>query len=193
MRVQGVRLMWLDQLRGLAIALMVVDHACELAGGPWWVRHTVTRLSLPLFMACAGWLVASRGPPRPRRVLEVFGLGLVIGVGSALFATWRSPVDVLLLLAPALALSGYVRRFPWWCAALGLCQALYLPIPIPNYQPGLVVCWLALGVLVAQSRSVELEVAGACLPRWLGALGRRPLAWYAAHLVVLATIGSMLS
>src|SRR4051794_34146876 len=47
----------LDGVRGLAVALMVLDHVCAVTGSGHLLRYSVTRLSMPLFFVVSGHLV----------------------------------------------------------------------------------------------------------------------------------------
>lgn len=179
------RIAWVDRLRGVAILLMIADHALALDGGHWLVRHTVLRLSLPLFMVTAA-MVWKPGGPSTRRgrqlavacVLEVLLSTIVLrldGPGPVVLYAL-----VLVVMAPRVA-----HEHPACVAVLGIVQMLYVPVPWAGYQPGLLVAYWCIGRLARD------ELAGVplgWLPRWLGPVGRRPLVWYVGHLAVLAAL-----
>ncbi|MCA1726985.1 MAG: heparan-alpha-glucosaminide N-acetyltransferase domain-containing protein [Actinobacteria bacterium] len=183
-----IRVRSLDAARGLAVVLMIVDHVAAVMGsnaGPlWWVRHTVTRPALPLFMVVAGILIARRRSSWSwRRLVAIAGAGVV--------ATWLLLVsgiqfgpDVLLVLVATCPAWGVLSRRPLELLVLGLLQALYLPIGWGGYEPGLVLAYLGVGIL-----------AGGCGERlsWIRGrafelVGRYPLTWYLGHLVVLGLV-----
>lgn len=172
------RLVWIDQARGLAVLLMILDHVLAVAAPGHLLRFTVTRLSLPLFIAC---VVAV--PHRTRSGLSLrllCGMGLELVLNPIIGLAIPGPVFLLGMLGLAVG--------PWLAspipAALGLIQALYLPLPDvwTGYQPGLVLVWAFIGLYAAD----ELEQWAPRFPGWLATIGRRPLAWYTAHLVLLA-------
>lgn len=181
----------MDWLRGLAVILMVVDHAAALlmpylgqqsAGWAtlWLVRHTLTRAALPLFLGVAGYLWASR-LPRPGRLAAVLAAAVVCdGLGTILGFPWP---DVLWLYCLGAAGASVVVRWPVQIAAAALVAWATFPLPGLNYHPGQVVGLLALGVLAAR---VYPEPLTADRSSWLCVVGRRPLTWYVVHLAVLA-------
>jgi uncharacterized membrane protein len=171
------RLVTLDRVRGLAIVLMVLDHALLAAGhhgGP--VRLTVTRLALPLFGLTAGALWK---PGRARRYLEVAGaaiiatgLGLVVGIGQP-DILWLLLVAMLVMPAgPALAAAGAIQATTW-------------PLRTSGYEPGVVLVLVVLGHLYG---SAPLDRLGQRLPHRLEGIGRHPLGWYLGHLALLAVL-----
>lgn len=194
------RLVGLDRLRGLAIALMVLDHVLVwllavaevdgLAGGAIELaRLSVTRLSLPLFGVLAGCgLVFS---VRHRN----FGVSIpwrhAAGALLILFLpTWWIGLgrpDVLVQFVFIIGFGGWaIRRWPVVLGAFGVVQAITWPIGGTGYQPGVVVALLALGVLgSAGGRYLSAEVAGLRLPGWLGTFGRYPVECYVGHVLVL--------
>lgn len=169
----------LDRVRGLAIGLMVVDHALVAAGagvGP--IRLTLTRLALPLFLLLAGalWTRSALG----RRHLEIgaaglvaTGLGLVVGIGQP---------DVLLLILGALVLMRWAGPVLAGAAAI---QATTWPMGWTGYEPGVVVVLVVLGHLYGAR---PLDRLGQRLPAALEVVGRHPLGWYLGHLAVLALL-----
>lgn len=189
----GRREVWLDAVRGAAIVLMIVDHALGFAQttdleATWMaiIRGSVTRLAMPAFMICSGILVARR-PLSRRRWSEVAAAALLVNVAAAVVGMGAFVPDILALWCVVMLFASPIRRWPVACAALGLLQSAYLPVPIDNFQPGWVLAFVALGVLAEQSgRREPLPAIGERLPSWTAAMGRHPLAWYLGHLAVLA-------
>lgn len=178
----------LDCWRGLAVVLMVLDHVLAVLGAPVVTRLLVTRLSLPLFCATSGALHLIAGPRSPRRSLQLLGvalletvLNLVLGLGVP------GPVTLMLVM-------GWVgralrpERHGLVLVVVGVLQAVYLPVPWTGYQPGLVLAWWSLGALGVLAEVDQVTRFTRWCPRWLEAVGRRPLGWYVGHLLVLAVV-----
>lgn len=176
------RLAWIDRLRGLAIALMVLDHALVLVDPTNPLRYTLTRLALPLFMVTAATV---HRPVTPRRLLHFAPATAVeLLVATPLLGTSPGIVTTYALVAVLFDHAGPLRQRPGLLLTLGLIQALYLPLGITGYQPGLVLAWFALG------RLAPTDFA-AVAPRHLALLeplGRHPLPWYVGHLLALAGV-----
>lgn len=175
-----------DRLRGLAILLMLVDHALVQldAGNP--LRLTLTRFSLPLFMICAGLMLSERrGAVNWKRLGVTVACGIVVALPS--WFVGLSPL-LLLTIAAGLACGPWLVRWPSLWLVCGLIQALFVPlVGARDYEPGLIVVLLALGVLVARSADdwTRWSRWGGELPRWLGFLGRHALAVYVGHVAAL--------
>ena len=193
----------LDRLRGLAVLLMLVDHLLVFApqfsdawffspapGSPtWWTRHTLTRLSMPLFMLVSGFLLHDRPPSRRRRLL----IGVLGGL-LTLLLNWSWPAfgvpEILVVWSLVMLLTPLLREHPLEMLVLGVLQQLYLPVSWQGYQPGLVAAFLAAGVLWRRLPAPArlLEALGDALPSFFATVGRRPLLWYATHLTFLALL-----
>lgn len=191
------RLHTLDALRGLAIAVMIVDHMCAfglgvirpdgVAGDAMEVtRLTLTRISLPAFMLASGYLLATR-LPRARRRLEIALLGVVVSVALESVYIGLGTPDILMVWSLCMAGAAVIQRWPELVIALGFVQCTAWPIGGDwyGYQPGMVAGLLAVGVIVGrEAHSVVLDQCDG-LPRWVASVGRAPLRWYVGHLVVL--------
>ena len=201
----------LDALRGFAVILMIIDHSSALAvlgidaAGPlswlverngvlWWVRHTLTRLSMPLFMLVSGYLIVHRRPS-PRRRAEVGALGVALSV--LLWWTWPTfgVPEILVVWSLCLFAAPLIVNAALPVAVLGVLQTINLPIGWGGYEPGLVAAFLALGVLwrALEPQTPHLFSFAAHLPGWVSAIGRRPLWWYSTHLVIFAMIARAVS
>lgn len=174
------RLFGLDELRGLAVLLMVLDHSCavlQLLGGGswlWWVRVTAGRFAAPLFCLVIGHLWAVRGAWRWSRRLELLGLGVLCSAWSCWILPLGRP-DVLLMLG---MIPGLVARVPIAAAVLGIVQGVFWPVPWSNLQLGFLVAYVALG-------AVWTGPAWVWRCRWLEVIGRHPIGAYIGHLLIL--------
>lgn len=176
---ERVRHQGLDTLRGLAVVLMILDHGLVVAAPGHWLRSTLTRLSLPLFLLVAGALFR---PGWRTRYLDVLSAGVAatfigapLGIGQ--------PDILLLILGGCLILNvaGRLRVHDLVVVTFGLLAARQGWLEVgTGYGVFEVAGWLALGRLGAfELRAFDLH------DRALAAVGRRPLAWYVGHLVAL--------
>lgn len=180
---QRTRVDWIDRIRGLALVLMLLDHALFQVDPDSIARLTVTRWSLPLFMAASA-AVWSPGV-RPKRVV-VIGICAALEVVLSLELGMPLPGILVVYLVAIIPLSNWYRasHHAYAIGAAGLIQALYLPIGWEGYEPGLVLVWWCLGRLGCY----QLDRLGVRLPRALADVGRRPLTWYVGHLLVLLVL-----
>ena len=181
----------LDALRGVAVALMVLDHLLLWflpAGQP--VRETLTRASMPLFALLAGHLARRVS----WRLALVFGWGLVLSV----VAPWAGNPNILLQLGVGLVLLWAVRLPGLPAAPLLLAGAAwplllgangYLPAPGAAYPLAAVVGLVFLGALAPRPSLAFLE--GLRLPL-LARVGRCPLTVYVGHVLLLTLLGPVL-
>lgn len=177
------RVDWIDRIRGLALVLMLLDHLLVQVDPDSFLRFTLTRASLPLFMAASAavWRPGIR-PKRLALITAVVVLELLVSpaLGMAM------PGIMLVYLVAIVPLGNWYRasHHAYAIGALGLVQALYLPVGWAGYEPGLVVLWWCLGRL----GSYQLDRLGERLPPALAQVGRHPLGWYAGHLVALVVL-----
>lgn len=186
------RLAGLDRLRGLALVLMVVDHALLAAGGLVAVRVTVTRASLPLFCLVAGALLTA-ARPRWARLGKIAAAGLVATAFGAPFGIGQP--DVLFVLALALVAAPLLIRIGSPGVLYGaLAVAILQPVSWPGwllvpgwtgYQPGTVLALVIVGHLWG---APQLAHYGDRLPGWLALPGRHPLSLYVWHVFVLGAL-----
>ncbi len=179
-----VRSRELDALRGLAILCMVVDHVAVWVGPEVFsVRATVGRVAMPLFFLLGGHL--ARGASR--RLLVVFGVGLVLGV----LAPWSGAAPLLAWFCFGAVLVGWAGpRASWLLVLVGLGMLANpsltdLTLGVPgSYPVPALLALMALGRTVDRSQLVRL---GAYVARFrlLVWAGRWPLTIYAGHVLVL--------
>lgn len=185
------RLVFLDRVRGLASLLMVLDHSLVLSltldpgdGLRTDLRSTLTRLSMPLFMVVSGFLLS--GSSR-RRVLQVAGAAVLLA--PLLYVCWVefAQPEILALWLLVVPLRSLLERYPLELLFAGVLQVLHLPVGWPGFEPGLVLVFLAMGVL-ARDRPRSLEMLGRALPGWFASVGRYPLTVYAGHLIIFTAV-----
>jgi uncharacterized membrane protein len=175
------RLGFLDAGRGLAVLVMVADHALMLAlalGGPDWLRiprYTVTRLALVLFAGIAGYLLAHRGVRA--RWGTMTGWGVALSWLAMLTGAFPTP-DVLVVLGFVTVGCGpLIARWPWVAVTVCAVGAVNFPFTAwagygGGYDPFYVGVFVALGVLVCRYASVS----------GLATVRERPaLAWAGRH------------
>lgn len=188
---KNIRYTELDGLRGLAIVLMLVDHVLAVIivhGGPIWlndIRLSLTRLAMPLFMILVGWLLDHKGGYSLKWLLKVFWVGIAATIMMSLMDL-PSP-DILIILGFVI-LFFYSSRNPLAMIVLGLIQAVNIPLNWSGYQPGFILTFVAIGVLVHRYQVPEWESLCSFAGKRLGFLegiGRHPVAWYLGHIAIL--------
>lgn len=200
--MEKVRDTALDRLRGLAIFLMIIDHILVIYLFCWnweswaeWVRRTLTRFAMPLFMLVSGLLVARKGRPSLRRIPVILFVAIVLNQLFVSVDVGFTAPEILATWLICLVFYPLWIRFPIELGVLGVLQLINWPITASwwqNYQPGEILVFLSLGVLLARQPNSPILKVGSHLPRWLEPIGRWPLTWYTAHLVILTVIGVIL-
>lgn len=185
-----------DAVRGAAVLLMVLDHVLLQidAGHPLRVGHvwSITRYSLPLFM------LASAAVWRGGRSWQRWSTLVLVAVYEwHMTGVLGMPEPGIVLVFLVVLVQVEVVSFAWGrrmggaavyaLGVVGLVQALYSPVAIAGYQPGLVTLWWCLGYLGWHG--------GVWAYQWRGfapleVVGRHPLAWYCGHLYVIAFAAS---
>jgi hypothetical protein len=171
----------LDRIRGLAVALMLVDHVALLLG-VLPLRLTVGRLAMPLFFLVAGHL-AHRLSARHVNVVAA-------GVALTFLAPWAGEPSILLwiVLGCALIVAARFSGFP-------LVLLIVVPLTLAanrwqlgavGYDPAALVALMVVGATLPRTAFAW----GSRLPAVLGAVGRRPLTWYVGHVAVLTFLAA---
>ena len=148
-RIYG-RLAWLDELRCVAIAMMILDHALLFfASGEVWaatIRLTLTRCAEPLFLFVFTYLtIYLSRPMRPVRWLQVALVSVFTSWVLSRFLGY--PVaDILASIAVVAPLLPLLLTIPrgWWVGGLYAATALAIfPVGaagvVFDYSPALIV------------------------------------------------------
>lgn len=171
-----VRSVAIDNLRGFAVLLMLLDHSLVVAGlyhSP--VRATLTRLSMPLFFLISGHLVKRLG-------IRQFYVGF-IGLFLPLAVPWVDSPNVLFWYAIGCALILYLPRN--MIIALPLLMAANYEGLFridSSYWPLALFALMALGKQISRE---QFERVGSLLPSPISYLGRFPLTIYITHLLIM--------
>ena len=192
----GGRIFIIDAIRGLAIALMILDHslfAVESIGVAnnvvEYSRLSITRFSMPLFMIASGFIWALYGL-RIKRWIQVFILSILINLTiKVLWPDFNNPEILLVWTILAIA-SRLIVRFPITVMIIGYTQFIFWPVPWSGYQPGELAIFLGVGVLVARAplEKAWKHMRFKSLISALSFLGRYPLSIYSGHLILLSLI-----
>lgn len=145
----------LDSLRGLAILLMIVDHAVWLFGDgliqPFEVRF-FTRLSMPLFCVITGFFLAKRKQLNWKRVFQLCVCALVLNVAiNIVFYPGFQQMEILVSLLSCYLIYAVAGK---WMVLLVGASLLYsldptanaLAMPIFDYPLSVVAALVALGI-----------------------------------------------
>jgi len=199
--LKGGRIFIIDAIRGLAIALMVLDHslfAIETIGIANVVveysRLSITRFSMPLFMIASGIIWALYGL-RIRRWFQVFVLAVILNFATRiLWADFNYP-EILLVWTMLAIGSRLIVRFPITVMIIGYTQFIFWPIPWSGFQPGELAIFLGVGVLVARAplEKAWKHMRFKSLISALSFLGRYPLSIYSGHLILLSLIVALVN
>lgn len=155
------RLAWLDELRLLAILVMVLDHTLLFFGqdipGANVIRLTVTRCAEPLFVVILTFLTIYLG--RPMKASRWCQIAIVsLGTSAAMSQYLGYPVaDILVSIAIAsLALPSLLQLSQKWCFTLIYGTATLASVPITvasigfDYSPILLVYQILLTLLLSR-------------------------------------------
>jgi surface polysaccharide O-acyltransferase-like enzyme len=195
------RIFIIDAIRGLAIALMIIDHslfAIETIGIANVVveysRLSITRFSMPLFMIASGFIWALYGL-RIKRWIQVFILSILINLTiKVLWPDFNNPEILLVWTILAIA-SRLIVRFPITVMIIGYTQFIFWIVPWSGYQPGELAIFLGVGVLIARApldktwKQIRFEK----LLSAFAFLGRYPLSIYSGHLISISLIVALVN
>jgi len=182
------------------VAAVLIESEVVRGGGAsvlWFLRYTVGRAALPLFMLVSGRLLAIHA-----RSLRSVGRVFLVALGCS-WVIWRTGLplalpEILTLWCMVVVLGPAARRWPVWVAALGFVQSYAWRIVWPTYQPGALLVLLCLGILSGDRLGVMSAARSMWGRRWsrvpgfVVAIGRAPLRWYGGHVLVLAGVWSLL-
>jgi uncharacterized membrane protein len=194
------RIIVIDAMRGLAIALMILDHSLAVIEERGYVlsiveysRLSITRFAMPLFMIASGLLWATKGL-RISRWLQVLMWAAVINTATRLLWPEFNYPEILLIWSSLAVFWKLIVRFPLSTMIIGYTQITFWSAPWSGYQPGELAIFLGAGVLL--SRAPIEKIWRSRKPErllvTLAAIGRYPLSIYGGHLLLLTLIvGSM--
>lgn len=171
------RIKALDDWRGVAVGLMIVDHVWFVTGLHEW-RTSITRLALPMFFVVSGMLLRS-GVCNERRGLLLVCLGLLMPVA----VPWIDNPNVLLWIGLGglvLPVIGAVGELVIVIVGLTM-QANGYGVMAAGYSPYGLLGLMVIGMWFRDIRRMVPEVPGAVF----GLMGRYALGIYVGHLLVL--------
>ncbi len=194
--LNGGRILIIDAIRGLAIALMIIDHslfAIESIGVAnnivEYSRLSVTRFSMPLFMIASGVIWTLYGL-RIKRWIQVFILSIILNVTiRVLWPDFNNP-EILFVWTLLAICWRLIIRFPITVMIIGYTQFIFWPVSWGGYQPGELAIFLGVGVLIARAPLDKVwgRIKFEKLLSTLAFLGRYPLSIYSGHLISLSLI-----
>jgi uncharacterized membrane protein len=191
----------IDAIRGLAIALMILDHSIAALEESGYVssfleysRLTITRFSMPLFMLASGLIWATHGL-KIYRWAQVLAWAVFLNVATRILWPDFNYPEILLVWAALAVAWKLIVRFPITIMIIGYTQITFWSVPWSGYQPGELAIFLSAGVLAARApwekiwnpRKTQRAIKALAL------LGRYPLSIYGIHLIVLALIVAALN
>lgn len=180
----------IDKARGLAILLMIVDHVCIVANHGYWLRHTITRLAMPLFFVISGHLVK-------RISWRTFAIGIV-GLAIPQLVYFSGNINVLTWYSVGAIVVYFARKYPpalygvTWIT-LTISANFYFSGqwsgPTSYWSPALIAL-MTLGATVP--RDIFHQIPFWRLPEWVSKIGKYPLSIYVGHLLILQCIAQPL-
>ena len=154
---RGVRILVIDAIRGLAIALMILDHSLAAIEESGYVsslveysRLTITRFSMPLFMLASGLIWATYGLKIHRWGQVLIWAIFLNAITRVLWPEFNFPEILLVWTALAIAWK-LIVRFPITIMIIGYTQITFWSVPWSGYQPGELAIFLGAGVLAARA------------------------------------------
>lgn len=180
-RIKISRSLSIDNLRGFAILLMILDHCLLVFHGPFIIRHTLTRIAMPLFFVISGHLLKKVS-------WRIAGVG-VIGIILPMLIPFIDNPNVLFWYAAFSAPVVLAKRFPIAlpivvASALTVAANGYVKLVGDSYDPFSLFALMTLGAMINRA-SFSF---GTVLPNWVGKVGRFPLRFYIVHLFILEAL-----
>lgn len=169
----------IDNLRGFAIALMILDHVFIVFVDPSSpIRLTITRLSMPIFFILAGHLC--------KRISWRLLLIGVVGITLPLVVSFIDDPNVLFWYAVFAPIIVFLRKYP--AALIGVVvfaltvSANYMQGTFyGTYYPPALFAFMALGAIMSRPLVIDFAQRIPRIP-WLGTY---PLTIYVLHLLAL--------
>lgn len=186
----AARVGWVDAVRGLAVLLMVLDHALLASGAPNLLRYGPTRFALPLFGLAAGAAWSLNRCPSWQRTGELLAGSLIVAVCHVAWPAFGWPDPLVLWILAGLVAPAIVR-FPASSLVVTALLVLYAPAMFPAnvYPLPIGAMWAAFGVLAVPGAVHALRVwSPRRWPAWMEWLGRHAFGVYVGHVCVLATL-----
>ena len=171
----------LDNLRGLAIFLMIFDHVLLVFHGPFVIRHTLTRAAMPLFFVIGGHLIKQVS-------WRIAGIG-VVGILIPIAIPFIDNPNVLFWYAAFAGPIVLAKRYPISlpiivAVALTVAANGYVKLVGNSYDPLSLFSLMCLGAMIPRA----YFSFGTCIPGWIGTVGRFPLRAYVLHLFLLEAL-----
>ncbi|MEM1071058.1 MAG: TraX family protein [Planctomycetota bacterium] len=172
-QAKGPRNHTLDSLRGLAIALMIVDHVVGIVIG-LSIQDSIirfcTRLAMPLFCVLMGYFLREDRRFEWHRPAQILAAAFAVNM---LFFPYYGTIEILgTLLLAYLAFVAAGRHFPWFVLVI----AFYRFDPLRSffdYPPTMVIAFVAQGAMLRRHGLVPALVSGMWLSSgavWIHAL-----------------------
>lgn len=137
----------LDTLRGIAIVLMIVDHAADmlwhLAIEPNNLRM-LTRLSMPLFCVLVGYFLSGKAKLNPGRMLQIAGAAVL---ANLIYWPLNGRLEILVSLLLCIGIYPFLKsRFVFLVIAVGFVSVDPTRFVL-DYPLSACVAMVALGVI----------------------------------------------
>ena len=170
----------IDSLRGIAIALMIVDHIVIRFAGPIIIHDTITRAAMPIFFIISGHLI--------KRVNYRHILIGILGILLPLYVSFLDDPNVLFYYAIFSPVILLLKRYPEiGVGVLALCLTFYgnfHDLEFGNGYPPLII----LSLMILGTMTPRIFFSFADKIRGFDRLGRFPLTIYVGHLLIIETI-----
>lgn len=171
----------IDNLRGLAIALMIVDHAILAFHGPMTIHNTVTRAAMPIFFLLSGHLIK-------RFSWRLVGIGL-IGLILPTIVPFIDDPNVLFWYAVMAPLVLILKRYYFH----GLYLILFIVFMLTanfhyfllngftSYPPLVLLALMCFGAIIPRIELTSIT----WIPTIFSKVGSYPISIYVGHLLII--------